>query len=158
AMGVPYFSAAGNSAQDSYESAFRPSGEQVTIVDEFGNILLSGEMHDFDPGPGTDLLQNITIPFGAQVVLSLQWDQPYFSVSGLPGSARDIEICITDNPPDGIPTAVFACSFVDNLNNDPVDVLSYLNFDFTSDFALMILNNVNKAAGPNPGLMKYVWF
>ena len=160
AMGVPYFSAAGNSAQDSYESAFRPSGEQVTIVDEFGNLLLNGELHDFDPGSGVDLLQRITAPFGTQVVLSLQWDQPYFSVSGLPGSTSDIEICVTDNPPDGIPTAVFACSFVDNLNNDPVDVLTYLNFDFfsiNSDFALMILNNGN-LPGPNPGLMKYVWF
>jgi hypothetical protein len=155
-MGVPYFSAAGNSAQDSYESAFHGSGEQVTIVDGLGNILISGEAHDFDPGPGMDLLQSITADFGTQVVLSLQWDQPYFSVSGLPGSTSDIEICITDNPPNGIPTVVFACSFVDNFNNDPVDVLTYLNFDFNSDFALMILNNGNV---PDPaGLMKYVWF
>ncbi len=158
AMGGTYFSAAGNNAQESYEDTFRPSKQQWTIVDGRGNVLISGEAHDFDPGPGVDILQSITADFGTEVALTLQWDQPYFSVSGLPGSASDVEICVTDNPADRIPTVVYACSLVDNLSNDPIDTLVYPNVGDNSNFALMILNNVQNAAGPNPGLMKYVWF
>ena len=65
--GVSYFSAAGNNARDSYEADFD----------------LVGVLHDFDPGPGVDTCQTITIPTGT-TIFSLQWTEPFFSVSGIP--------------------------------------------------------------------------
>jgi hypothetical protein len=82
ALGVSYFSAAGNDARTSYESPFRPS-------DTFLNIGFGPEeAHDFDPGAGVGTCQQITIPLGRTLSGVYQWDQPFFSVSGPPGSAR----------------------------------------------------------------------
>lgn len=56
ARGVSYFSAAGNFARGSYESPFRPGNVFVDL-----GIGLK-EAHDFDPGPGVDICQQITKP------------------------------------------------------------------------------------------------
>jgi hypothetical protein len=53
AAGVSYFSAAGNYGRDAYESEFRAGASSPT-----------GTLHDFDPGPGVDTCQAITIPSG----------------------------------------------------------------------------------------------
>ena len=89
-MGVSYFSSAGNAGRKAYESPFRPSDMFFDIG--FG----SEEAHDFDPGTGVDTCQQITIPVGETLILDYQWDQPFFSVSGPPGSASDMDIVLTD--------------------------------------------------------------
>ncbi len=140
--GVAYFSAAGNMGRDSYESAFRPSGMSVDIG--FG----PSEAHDFDPGPDVDTCQSVTIPAGSELVLAFQWDQPYFSVSGPPGSASDIDIVITDQTCED----VVARGDVNNIGNDPIEVMQFTNSSRTGSFNLMIL----RFSGPSPGLMKTI--
>jgi hypothetical protein len=88
ANGVAYFSAAGNDARQSYASAFRNSGV---------NRPNGGPLHDFNPGPGVDIRQAVTIPARSGVGIFLQWDQPFFSVSGPPGSRSDVDIALVNN-------------------------------------------------------------
>jgi hypothetical protein len=86
-MGVAYLSAAGNYGRQAYESSFSPSGF---------DIGLGEEAHDFDPGPGIDVCQSITIPVNRPLTIVYQWDQPLFSASGPPGSASDMDIFLTN--------------------------------------------------------------
>jgi len=70
--GGVYFSAAGNMSNKSYESAFSASGFAYN----------GAPLHDFDPGAGVDYSQQITVPNGATLYLTLQWDDPFGSLPG----------------------------------------------------------------------------
>ena len=145
ARGIPYFSAAGNIGRQSYEGPFRSSGK--------GNIYPNfGDAHDFDPGPGEDISQQITIPEGTRVLLVLQWDEAFFSVSGPPGSANDLDIFIADST-----GTLLAGSFANNIGGDPVDIVSYFNPVGSGQTTFNVL--IEKfGSGPDPGLIKYVNF
>lgn len=140
ALGVAVFSAAGNRGSRSYAGPFRPSGIPV---------LFGGSAHDFDAGGGVDLYQKISIPSGGELVVTLQWDSPFFSVSGPPGSPNDLDICLLDEPP----TTILRCGAALNAGGDPVEVLSYYN-----DGALGTQYNlvIELFEGAAPGLIKYI--
>ena len=141
-MGVSVFPAAGNRGDSSYASAFHSSGISV---------LFEGDAHDFDPGPGIDVYQRVTIPAGGELLLSLQWDSPFFSMSGLPGSPNDIDICLMDEPP----TTLIECGADLNIGGDPLEVLSFFNDGaFGTEFNLVI----ELFEGPAPGLIKTILF
>jgi hypothetical protein len=140
AAGVPYFSSAGNSARQSYEAPFRRSGIFVNIG--YG----PQEFHDFDPGPGVDIFQ--ACDFNGESPFSLQWNQPFFSVSGPPGSASDIDICLF-TAPDA--SGLLGCSASGNFGADPVEIFG-LGWTGTVYFAILHYE------GAFPELMKYVWF
>ncbi len=164
--GVPYFSSAGNNARDSYEDEFRA----VTAT----NDGISGTWHDFDPGPGVDTLQDFFLSTSsgfAQTTLSFQWDEPFFSVSGAPGSASDVDAvffdadgnvlldCFADFDPAAFPaTGGFPplCQFgsTDNRGGDAVDLPSVVSFigPVTVQLGFFV------AAGPAPHHVKYVPF
>lgn len=143
ADGAAYFSAAGNGARNSYESAFNPSGVVIPQI---------GEFHDFDPGVGVDFLQSITIPVGTTFIISFQWDSPFFSVSGGAGSPNDLNILLLNESG----TNILAGSASNNIGNDPVEIFGFVNDGSfgTDQFNLAISN----FAGPNPDLLKYVLF
>jgi hypothetical protein len=145
ASGAAYFSSAGNQARNSYEAPFRPSDTEVLIG---GDPV--GEAHDFDPGPQVDIRQAITVPVGVTAIFVLQWDSPFFSVSGGAGSPNDIDIYLTTRRG----TLFLARSIEANIGGDPAEVLVFSNLGFGTEFNLMIINS----AGPNPGLIKYVSF
>src|SRR4030095_13203584 len=84
--GIAYFSSAGNQARQSYESRFRRSGTEGAG---------GGVLHDFQRGEGVDALQGIVAGAGSTSLLSFQWDQPWFSVTGK-GSASDLDIYFVD--------------------------------------------------------------
>ena len=67
-QGASYFSSAGNSADASYESDFRDSGDPGFFI---GTVL-----HDFDPGPGTDPFQDILLFPGETLRFAFQYDEP----------------------------------------------------------------------------------
>jgi hypothetical protein len=79
--GVPYFSSAGNSARESYESVYRPVNFAVNAgVNLNGGAAVVRRFHDFDPGPGVSILQPVVVtPDGGAgvIVFSFQWDQPH---------------------------------------------------------------------------------
>lgn len=143
ADGVAYFSSAGNNGRDAYESAFVASGINA----------LQGELHDFDPGPGVDPFQSITVPQGQGFSLSFQWDQPFGSL-GSAGSASDVDIFLLDRTADGF--EVVASAATNNLGGDPLEILAFTNTGgFEDDEFFLVISTFD---GDAPDLMKYVLF
>ena len=142
ARGISYFSAAGNDGRQSYESPFRGSGQ-------FSDLGAGPEeLHDFDPGLGVDTCQRITIPVGGTLRQIFQWDEPFFSVSGPPGSRSDLDIILTD----AACNLGLAGSADVNVGRDPFEVFSFGNAGPATTFGIIIL----QFSGPDPGLMKTV--
>jgi len=138
AAGVAYFSAAGNDSRHSYEDIFRPT------------VVSGTTRHDFDAGGPVDTLQSVTIPPHALVIFVLQWDEPFFSVSGGPGSASDLDIILFSAQGVGL-----AGGITDNIGGDPVEVFAYENKGGQpKDLQLRI----TLESGPAPGRVKYVYF
>ncbi len=142
AQGVAYFSSAGNAGRKAYESPFRPSGRFLDIG--FG----PAEAHDFDPGADVDFCQQITIPADQRLIVDYQWDQPFFSVSGMPGSGSDMDIILTD----ATCSAILAGVASGNLGGDPVEVFGFTNAGPATLFGIILLH----LSGPAPGVMKTV--
>jgi subtilisin family serine protease len=98
AQGVAYYSAAGNSGRASYEGWFTDSGVIFCIefFEPIGdcNAIYErvGRMHDFDPGPGVDLYQRVTVPVDGVLTIAMQWDEPF----GGAGSRTDYDIVLLD--------------------------------------------------------------
>jgi hypothetical protein len=137
---VFYFSAAGNSARSSYESPFISSGTIIT-----GTF---GDAHDFDPGLGVDTYQKVGIPAG-ETVFSFQWDSPFFSVSGPPGSPNDLDICVFDDPPNNL----LGCAAAFNVGGDPVEI-----FSLSAPGPTTVNFVISNFDGPDPAFMKWVGF
>ena len=140
-QGAAYFSAAGNQASQSYESAFRGSGVISPVT--------HGERHDFDPGSGVTDLQAVTIPVNSTVYIVLQWNQPFYSVSGAPGASTDLDLVLYDNANHAV-----ALSSTNNVGSDPVEVIGYTNTGSNTTFKI----GIERKSGPAPSLIKYVWF
>ncbi len=131
--GVAHFSAAGNLADQSYESTFR----------------LAGTAHDFDNGGGVDTLQSITVPKNTTATFILQWDDPFASAGGA-GADTDLDIYARDVAGDSIA----AESTDPNIGNDAVEILDIENTTGTSkEYRLWI----EHAGGPVPNQVKYVY-
>jgi subtilisin family serine protease len=154
AQGAVYLSATGNEGRRGYESSFRAGS---TFADgDFppapgapsGTHFLGGVAHNFAPSAPADHMQKITIPSGRELIVSLQWDSPFFSVSGPPGSLNDLDVYLLD--PTG--TMVVRRSVRNNVGGDAAEVLSYVNSGPTATFNLMIV----KFTGADPGRIKYV--
>ena len=146
AMGVAYFSAAGNEARQSYEA------------DTFRSSTVSGYRsgsirHDFDTGSGVDTLQQITLGTGATAYFVFQWQDPYASVSGSPGASSDLDIILYSNPSNG-PLHAQAGGIDANIGGDPVEIFAYTNNGPAKTYQL----GLELVSGPAPGRIKYVYF
>jgi subtilisin family serine protease len=155
-MGVAYFSAAGNQNRQSYESSFRagPAFADGAFPSAPGaRHFFGGTAHNFDPGPGVDVFQRITVPAGSGFTISFQWDSPFASVCpDCPGSPNDLDIYVFNDPP----TTVLAGGTSRNIGGDAVEVFAFSNPPgaAVTAFNLMII----KFDGPNPQLIKYIRF
>jgi len=147
--GVAYFSAAGNDADVSYQSAFSDSGQ---------TILSGKKLHDFDPGPGISTVQQLHIEFGSRATLSFQWDQPFASLGGT-GSASDLDIEILGA--DGTTVLTPTSGITNNLNGDPLETIRITNIgldldnDGLPDTTFFV--RIELVSGPAPGLLKYLF-
>ncbi|UCH83885.1 MAG: HYR domain-containing protein [Candidatus Latescibacterota bacterium] len=148
-MGVPYFSLAGNHGRESYEAIYRASG---TTPPNLPASCGSADAHDFDPGPGVDIYQQITIPGNTRIRFSFQWDQPFFAVSGAPGCQNDMDIYIFDDPP----TTPLAGSADNNIGNDAVEVFTITNGGVVARNYNVVLVHCDPAGTPAPGRIKYI--
>jgi subtilisin family serine protease len=154
AGGVAYFSSAGNQARQSYQSAFRAGDffADSAFPSVFGApSFLGGIAHNFNSSGGKNHFQSITIPGLTTVRFSLQWDSPFFSVSGSPGTENDLDIYLLD----ASATQVLAGSALNNVGGDAVEFLGLRN----NGAAPVTLNlMIMKHSGADPGLIKYVYF
>ena len=141
--GVTYFSAAGNQSIRSYESDYRPSN-----VEPFGPGV--GTAHNFSaPGDTPRYAQPLYVPSGGVIVMSFQWDNSFFSASGV-GATTDFDIYLTD-----INGNVVAEGASDNImSGEPVELLGYYNDTQNYTFFLTIV----KYAGPDVKHLKYILY
>jgi hypothetical protein len=151
AGGVAYFSAAGNRGRQSYQSVFKPG--DVFPADAIPSAsgaprFLGGTAHNFNPSGGKDHFQSITIPGQTTVTFSLQWDSPFFSVSGAPGTQNDLDIYLVD----AAATQVLQGGTFNNVDGDAVELLTFRN-NGTMPLAVNIM--ILKFSGADPGLIKY---
>lgn len=154
ADGVAYFSAAGNSGTNAYESSFSQSGQTLAVETIFGVRELEG--HDFDPGMGTDIFQEISIPVGATVRFSLQWDDPFASLSSDPAIAADSDLDILLLSSDNTQAVAGSVDF--NFDRDPVEVFLFENDgSLGTEFNLFIGRRTDRP-NPAPGQFKYITF
>ncbi|MDE8653109.1 tandem-95 repeat protein [Novosphingobium album (ex Liu et al. 2023)] len=140
ADGAMYFSSAGNYAARSYESEFRNSGTTFTS----GGVTYA--LHDFDPGVGVDTAQRITQSGAVSYIL--QWDDPFFSVSGGTGARSDMVFIFRDTG-GGIISVIDSST----LGDDPIEFEQLSGsgaLDVSIGFRTGLPGNVE------PHLIKYV--
>ncbi|MGH9181744.1 MAG: S8 family serine peptidase, partial [Acidimicrobiales bacterium] len=141
--GVAYFSSAGNDGRTSYESGFAPSAP----FPDYGKGNCAA--HDFGSG---DVRQRIKVPADSEARLVFQWDEPFLSVSGAPGSAGDMDILILKPGTNTVVDQGKAKGTAVNTGGDPVEVVTFTNNTSFDGLDLVI----TRCAGPDPALMKYV--
>lgn len=148
--GVAYFSSAGNSASNSYEASFNPSGQFVRIR---GNARpITCQYHDFDEGGTTDLFQTINTFGRPTLIASLQWQDPYLSADPNNGGANgNLDFLLFNAAGD---TLLLAANS-DNMGADPVEILG-ANVGAVADtiFSLAIVH----CGGDIPSRVKYVLY
>lgn len=141
AKGVTYFAFAGNHARLSYEKKFKPK-----------SITINGEKvvaHNFGKG---DVFQQLIVPPGRTMTLSLQWKDRYASVKpSARGAATDLDIFLLDQ----FASRILSQNTSNNIGADPVALITYTNT--TNSFqGVNVL--ITKFSGPSPELIKYVIF
>lgn len=136
--GIPYFSSAGNSANQGYEAPFNGSGIGFDALGSQGAAYLA-ELHDFDPGPGVDLFSDVSISDGGSSAFVLQWDDPFASVTGTVGADSDFDFHLFSQDQ----TIYYGCIFCnDNIDGDPVELFSATGpFDFAIAVGLRVGTN-----------------
>ena len=153
ARGVTYFSSAGNDERQSYEAGFKRSND----------VGLSGLRHNFGTSKKPDTLQMASLDPEALTLLSFQWDEPFASVSGAPGSRSDVDVIFYDTHGDLVPLcddnlepAICQIPGIDsNVGGDPIEIAVISN---ATDSTVDVNLSVELFSGPAPGKMKYVWF
>lgn len=176
--GVPYFSSAGNQAQNSYENAFRGVNRATNANSAVRRF------HDFNPGAGVQVLQPIAL-FPDQgvsdVVFTFQWDQPHRTATTYAwvkagasvgeaaarsrGATSDLDIVFFHA--DGRPVRpcpaefpeVITCQFTGdaNIGRDAVDLAEIIYVGPPKDRIDLYIGLV-VSAGPDPNVVKYNWF
>jgi subtilisin family serine protease len=129
--GVVYVSAAGNASNRSYDAPFRHSG-QTGFYQDLGET----RRHDFDPGPGVDVFEKLTLPPSGVTTLVLQWAEPFVSASTANppvGAASDYDLFVyrTESPRPGTFVDVYARSEIFNVGGDAFEALVLRNRDVT---------------------------
>ena len=129
---VTYASSAGNNASQSYESP-----RWLTNSATVGGI--TSNWYDFDTTGSIDSTLGVTIVPGQTVRLELQWDQPFFTTSGV---TSDIDLYLIRNDTG----AVVASSLdVNPTNQKPKEFIGYTNTTGQTSFSIA----VRLFSGPN---------
>jgi hypothetical protein len=108
--GIPYFTAAGNRARDAWEApaVFDAVRGRGNFYHRFG----------FDGNGAPILSQRVTMKnnidnTGVSRRFVLQWDNPFYSVSGAPGEKSDLDLILSING------KIVASGMDNNIGKDP---------------------------------------
>jgi VCBS repeat-containing protein len=135
-QGVTYFSSAGNSGFEGYESTWHNGAIGSASFD-------NDQMLSF--APGQDFLAFTAT--GRSDIFNLQWDQPAASAGGA-GSASDVDFWVTNAA-----GTILASSLANNLGGDPVEGISFKGVAGQTYYL-----RVGLYAGPTPGEIKITSF
>lgn len=141
-QGVSYFTSAGNSSSRSYEFDFKPF-----------NFAPAGEtpfiLHNFSSNPASNR-DNLPIfcPVGNNGTITLQWTQPFKSISGGFGARTDLDIFILDNNFN-----IIAANTFNNIGVDPVTSVGFQNTSQSPILRVVVL----KRSGINTQKIKIVF-
>ncbi|GGE96344.1 S8 family peptidase [Hymenobacter cavernae] len=137
--GVAYFSSAGNYGSQSYENAapsFVAIGNQGSVQLNFSTT-------------GTDLTQEFSIPQGGNVLLALQWSDPFYTVAGV---KTDLDAYLISSRGDTVALA--------NDNNiglqTPSEFLAFTNDTARTHTTTFSLTIVRFRGTANPTRLKYI--
>ncbi|MEM6552595.1 MAG: S8 family serine peptidase [Planctomycetota bacterium] len=135
--GIGYYSSAGNSANNAHQGTF--SGA-------------AGDLFNFS-ATGTDTLLDFTLPDDGNARITLQWSNPYASVSGAYSDteAADFDLAIFDS--GGNPVA-FSTTDQDGIS-DPVEFIDFTNI---SGGTASYVVRVNAFDGPVDGALLKLLF
>ncbi|WP_052733037.1 S8 family serine peptidase [Hymenobacter terrenus] len=149
--GVTYTILAGNFGSFSYEKPFNGTEQDAVL----------GPVHDFNPDPNVvDTRQAIRVAPGASIVVTLQWDQPFYSVTGNVNKAAtsDLDIFLVDNEGNRL---LGSDEF--NVGGDPVEVLQFQNptttvqtYNLLIEKPELVDENDQPVPNPAPSLLKYI--
>ena len=141
--GVTYFSSAGNNSNEAYEST------NINFVNTgVGSGVFSNIKYDFDLGAGVDTRQKFTIAPDATLIISFQWDDPFYTASGVD---TDLDIFIYDSANN----LVAESSSFNLMDQTPVEVLGISNTSATNQDAFL---EIEKFSGPDPKRIKWINF
>lgn len=139
-QGITYVTAAGNNGNRSYESQFRPS-------QSFTFRGTTYEAHDFDPGEGVDLFQDIQMPADAEIDLLLNWDQASGAVD------TDLELFLMEQPlfPEAGGNILRSGTVLTRKGADPSQRISYFaSSNQTVHLVIARRTDSSVAASPAP--------
>jgi len=133
ASGVPYFSAAGNGANNGYRQVF----SDINPLDDQAIPPSGNDLHNWawGLGPVRDGFIAVTLQPGQTVLPVLQWNQPYDSLNPGVGSQIDMDLLITATPNVAGLAAPLAASFSIQGSTgfpagDSFEFASYTNMTF----------------------------
>lgn len=156
---VAYLAAAGNRNTQAWESA---DFQTISTGIPFLNRLV-----DFDNSTGVDITQHISVEAGRELDLTLQWDDPWFTTSGVD---TDLDIFLYPSNASGelIADTVFDFEVISQDDNiatqDPIERLYYKNNTNVIDGEIVagageteyFVLVLKIAAGPDPERIKWV--
>ena len=74
-------------------------------------------------------MQRMSGPFGSRFRIVLQWDSPFFSVSGPPGTPTDLDIYLLPRT-ELVASSWSTATTTNNLGGDPVEILGPIDCPF----------------------------
>lgn len=141
-LGSAYFSSAGNAADQAYES--------TSISFSAGTAYsVSGNLYDFNPGGAVDFTQRITLGAGEGVFFSLNWDDPFYTTSGVD---TDLDVFFFDTA-NGTDAALGSGTDNNIASQAPFE---FINFTNTSGGTRTYDIVIQLFAGPAPTRIKWI--
>src|SRR5262249_41951161 len=117
------------------------------VTDTIPNIG-TGSYFDFNPSAAVNDRMSFTLAANQAISLSFQWDQPFYTASGV---TSDLDIFLINHNTG----AVVAGSASDNLaNQTPLEIFGFQNGGSATQYDLVI----QRFAGAAPGELKFVNF
>ncbi len=154
ARGVTFISAAGNTGSDSYASTWQSANTYSAgaIPSAAGAPLFyGGTSFNFGTASALNDMNSFTLAPGQSIHMSLQWDSPYYSVSGGSGSQNSVDAYVLNSTG----TQIIAGAVNQDVGHDPIQLFTYTNNGNTAQtYNLMLINEV----GAVPGYIKYIDF